>query len=83
MGKSSDINNQTSATLSCNFTNPESVVKGHHWEKNKKIIGGTKKDGSDLYIEYTYVLITLINQSHVPLCEIFIILNSKMEKHSR
>ncbi|KAM9461451.1 basigin [Clarias gariepinus] len=53
VGKSSDINNQTSATLSCNFTNPESVVKGHHWEKNKKIIGGTKKDGSDLYIEYT------------------------------
>ncbi|KAF5895360.1 basigin isoform X2, partial [Clarias magur] len=53
VGKPSDFINQTSATLSCNFTNPASTVTGHHWEKNNKLIGGTKKDGPEVYIEYT------------------------------
>ncbi|MCJ8737734.1 hypothetical protein PDJAM_G00027480 [Pangasius djambal] len=44
--------NQTSATLSCNFTNPVSPVTGHHWEKNGKTIENTKKDGADHYTEY-------------------------------
>ncbi|MCI4383500.1 hypothetical protein PGIGA_G00027230 [Pangasianodon gigas] len=51
--KPKEVNNQTSATLSCNFTNPASPITGHHWEKNGKIIENTKKVGADRYIEYT------------------------------
>lgn len=47
-----EVNNQTSATLSCNFTNPATTVKGHHWNKNGKTIESTKKDGGESYTEY-------------------------------
>ncbi|GAA6096753.1 basigin isoform X1 [Tachysurus ichikawai] len=48
-----EVNNQTSATLSCNFTNPASPVTSRYWKKNGKTIENTKKDGAELYTEYT------------------------------
>lgn len=58
-----EVSNQTSATLSCNFTNPTSEIKSHYWEKNGKLIEGTKKDGEARYIEYTYVPIALTEKA--------------------
>ncbi|XP_051977835.1 basigin-like isoform X2 [Xyrauchen texanus] len=47
------VNNMTSATLSCNLTNPTSPVKGHYWTRNGKIIDNSKSSSSGLYTEYT------------------------------
>lgn len=49
------VDNQTSATLSCNLTNPSSVIKGHHWTRNGKIIEASKSTKQDPYTEYQYV----------------------------
>ncbi|KAI5101017.1 basigin isoform 1 precursor, partial [Silurus meridionalis] len=48
-----EVFNQTSATLSCNFTNPTSPVTGTHWKKNGKIIESTKKQSGELYTVHT------------------------------
>ncbi|KAK3561905.1 hypothetical protein QTP86_019029 [Hemibagrus guttatus] len=47
-----ELNNQTSGTLSCNFTNPEIPVISTFWEKNGKVIESTKKNEARSYIEY-------------------------------
>lgn len=41
---SPDVSNMTSATLSCNLTNPSSPIKGHYWTKNGKVIEDTKSE---------------------------------------
>ncbi|XP_051551302.1 basigin-like isoform X2 [Myxocyprinus asiaticus] len=46
------VNNLTSATLSCNLTNPSSPVKGHYWTRNGKTIDNSKSSSSGLYTEY-------------------------------
>ncbi|XP_041695540.1 basigin isoform X3 [Coregonus clupeaformis] len=47
-----EVNNQTSAILSCNLTNPTSTVKGHYWMRNGNVIESTKKDSPALYTEH-------------------------------
>ncbi|XP_064186317.1 basigin [Anguilla rostrata] len=47
-----EVNNVTSAVLTCNLTNPLSAVKGHYWAKNGKVIEATKVDTSETYTEY-------------------------------
>ncbi|KAG5851373.1 hypothetical protein ANANG_G00092600 [Anguilla anguilla] len=44
-----EVNNVTSAVLTCNLTNPLSAVKGHYWAKNGKVIEATKVDTSETY----------------------------------
>ncbi|XP_016298143.1 basigin isoform X2 [Sinocyclocheilus anshuiensis] len=44
--------NQTSATLSCNLTNPSSLVKGHYWTNNGKIIDKSESNSDELYIKH-------------------------------
>uniref|UniRef100_A0A8C1CUF6 Basigin n=1 Tax=Cyprinus carpio carpio TaxID=630221 RepID=A0A8C1CUF6_CYPCA len=44
--------NQTSATLSCNLTNPTFPVKGHYWTNNGKIIDKSETNSDELYIEH-------------------------------
>lgn len=56
-----EVSNQTSATLSCNLTNPVSTVKGYQWKKNDKVVDDKKDAGAVHFIEHTYVLITLTN----------------------
>ncbi|XP_036371522.1 basigin isoform X1 [Megalops cyprinoides] len=48
-----EVSNMTSATLSCNLTNAPSMIKGHYWTKNDKVIEGTKVDSTDTYTEYS------------------------------
>ncbi|KAM9480095.1 basigin-like [Salvelinus alpinus] len=47
-----EVNNQTSAILSCNLTNPSSIVKGHYWMRNGNVIESSKQDSAALYTEY-------------------------------
>lgn len=47
-----EVNNQTSAILSCNLTNPPSTVKGHYWMRNGNVIEASKQDSAALYTEY-------------------------------
>lgn len=49
------VNNQTSATLSCNLTNPPSPIKGHYWTRNGKTIDKSESSSDSAYIEYMYV----------------------------
>ncbi|XP_016382557.1 basigin-like isoform X1 [Sinocyclocheilus rhinocerous] len=44
--------NQTSATLSCNLTNPSSLIKGHYWTNNGKIIDKSESNSDELYIKH-------------------------------
>ncbi|XP_051979595.1 basigin-like isoform X2 [Xyrauchen texanus] len=46
------VDNQTSATLRCNLTNPPSPVKGHFWTRNGKTIDNSKSSTSELYTQY-------------------------------
>ncbi|XP_057181211.1 basigin isoform X2 [Triplophysa rosa] len=46
------VNNMTSATLSCNLTNPSSEIKGHYWTRNGKIIDASKSTKQDPYTEF-------------------------------
>ena len=50
-----EVINKTAATLSCNLTNPASIVKGHYWTRNGKKIEDTESDLGIVYTEYTYV----------------------------
>lgn len=55
-----EVTNKTSATLTCNLTNPATPVKSHYWKKNNKTIKDTEKHNGELHFtEYKYVLITL------------------------
>lgn len=47
--------NMTSATLSCNLTNPSSPIKGHYWTRNDKMIEKSDSSSGSTYIEYQYV----------------------------
>ncbi|XP_051763913.1 basigin isoform X2 [Ctenopharyngodon idella] len=44
--------NKTSATLSCNLTNPSSPIKGHYWTRNDKMIEKSESSSDATYIEY-------------------------------
>ncbi|XP_007240189.2 basigin isoform X1 [Astyanax mexicanus] len=48
-----EVVNQTSATLSCNLTNPSSPIKGHYWTRNGKVIEESKMEIPSLYTEHT------------------------------
>lgn len=50
-----EVLNKTSATLSCNLTNPSSPIKGHYWTRNNKIIEKSESNSGATYIEYQYV----------------------------
>ncbi|KAI1891710.1 hypothetical protein AGOR_G00146570 [Albula goreensis] len=52
MTNPAEVSNMTSATLSCNLTDPPSAVKGHYWTKNGEVIKATKVDTSATYTEY-------------------------------
>ncbi|KAI2650393.1 basigin isoform X1 [Labeo rohita] len=52
MTKPEVVNNQTSAVLSCNLTNPYSPIKGYYWTHNGKPIDKTKSTGSNDYTEH-------------------------------
>lgn len=47
--------NQTSATLSCNLTNPSSPIKGYYWTHNGKTIDKTESTADKAFIEHEYV----------------------------
>ncbi|NP_001299811.1 basigin isoform 2 precursor [Danio rerio] len=49
---SPEVNNATSATLSCNLTNPSSPIKGHYWVKNGKKIEESYSTNTDSYAEH-------------------------------
>ncbi|XP_056303366.1 basigin [Danio aesculapii] len=49
---SPEVNNATSATLSCNLTNPSSPIKGHYWAKNGKKIEDSESTNMDSYAEH-------------------------------
>ncbi|XP_026863961.1 basigin isoform X2 [Electrophorus electricus] len=53
MTEPAEVNNQTSATLSCNLTNPASDIKGHYWSRSGKIIQDTKSTSSSPHTHYT------------------------------
>lgn len=61
MTKPEVVNNQTSAVLSCNLTNPYSPIKGYYWTHNGKPIDKTKSTGSNDYTEHEYVPQPYIN----------------------
>ncbi|XP_039537490.1 basigin isoform X2 [Pimephales promelas] len=44
--------NLTSATLSCNITNPPSPIKGHYWVRNGKTIEKSESTSGETYTEY-------------------------------
>ncbi|XP_077082550.1 basigin isoform X2 [Siphateles boraxobius] len=46
------VSNQTSATLSCNLTNPTSSIKGHYWTRNGKTIEKSESTSDSTYTEY-------------------------------
>ncbi|XP_041746118.1 basigin isoform X2 [Coregonus clupeaformis] len=48
-----EVNNQTSAILSCKLTDPPSAVKGHYWMRNGKVIESSKHNSPTLYTEHT------------------------------
>ncbi|KAK9967552.1 hypothetical protein ABG768_001948 [Culter alburnus] len=47
-----EVLNKTSATLSCNLTNPSSPIKGHYWTRNDKMIEKSVSSSDDTYAEY-------------------------------
>ncbi|XP_048021549.1 basigin isoform X2 [Megalobrama amblycephala] len=47
-----EVLNKTSATLSCNLTNPSSPIKGHYWTRNDKMIEKSESSSGDTYAEY-------------------------------
>ncbi|XP_056614612.1 basigin isoform X2 [Triplophysa dalaica] len=61
MTEPSEVNNKTSATLSCNLTNPSSEIKGHYWTRNGKVIDASK---SDIKVPYTEYQIGKIDYHH-------------------
>nr|XP_055073216.1 basigin isoform X2 [Misgurnus anguillicaudatus] len=48
-----EVTNKTAATLSCNLTNPSTIIKGHYWAKNGKPIDTTNSKTSEPYTQYT------------------------------
>lgn len=46
------VNNMTSATLSCNLTNPHSPIKGHYWTRNGKTFEKSESSSDSAYMEY-------------------------------
>ncbi|CAM4656517.1 unnamed protein product [Leuciscus chuanchicus] len=46
------VSNLTSATLSCNLTNPPSPIRGHYWTKNGKTIEKSQSESDRAYMEY-------------------------------
>ncbi|TRY62276.1 hypothetical protein DNTS_025833 [Danionella cerebrum] len=46
------VSNVTSATLSCNLTNPSSPIKGHFWTRNGVIIKDSQSAKPDAYAEH-------------------------------
>ncbi|XP_062411362.1 basigin isoform X2 [Sardina pilchardus] len=45
--------NQTSATLSCNITNPPSPIKGNHWMKDGTVITKTRSESAGSTTQFT------------------------------
>ncbi|KAJ8387793.1 hypothetical protein AAFF_G00150940 [Aldrovandia affinis] len=48
-----EVVNVTSATLSCNLTDPPSAVKGHYWSLNGNAIESTRVESPKTYTEFT------------------------------
>ncbi|XP_010775456.1 basigin isoform X2 [Notothenia coriiceps] len=55
----SEVNNQTSAVLSCNLTETTLHIKGSHWVYNGKFIEGSKSEEAT-----AYTTLSLYNISH-------------------
>ncbi|XP_061096090.1 basigin [Conger conger] len=47
-----EVSNLTSATLTCNLTDPPSAIKGHYWTKNGKEIVTTRVESQATHTEY-------------------------------